>query len=217
MRLIALSCGISVALLAPLSAAAEDSANLKVTGVISPASCSVSLGGTSTVDLGEVKVSDFKPGEDLALDSKSASLAVICEGASARFRLKARDTSVGGGVSVVGLNHYSLGWNESGKGTPKPNGYFKLSIDTDAMQSNKYVLKSTDGGDGKAWGVPTTGEVGFDHDGEAFAFAASGSATQPADLESLTVPLKISAVLAKDPVVNGKVELAGQATIEIFY
>jgi hypothetical protein len=110
-----------------------------------------------------------------------------------------------------------LGWNELEGGTPKPNGYFKLSIDTGAMQSNKFVLKSTDGGVGEAWAQTRPGQVPFDHDGEAFAFAAKASAMEPADLTTLTVPLKINAVLAKDPTVTEEIALAGQATIEILY
>ncbi|WP_426285920.1 fimbrial protein [Luteibacter sp. E-22] len=213
MRHIALFAGATLAFLAPLAATAADTAELKVSGTITPASCSVSILGPSEVQLDPVKLSDFTPGQDLSLDPKDASLSIDCQGTAARFRLKAVDS--GEGVSTDGANHYSLGRNEQG-GVNKPNGYFKLSIDADAMTS-KYVLKSTDGGAGKAWGTPGTGVVAFDNDGEAFAFANEADATEPAALTDLTVPLKIAAVLAKDPVVNEDVALSGRATIEIFY
>jgi type 1 fimbria pilin len=214
MRHIALFSSAGLALMIPLASLAAESTNFQVTGTISPASCDVSL-GDSNVKLDPVSLSDFTPGQDLALNPKTASLTVNCLGASAKFRLKASD-SVNMGVSTPGDAHYSLGRNEQG-GKNKPNGYFKLSIDADAMSSNKFVLKSTDKGEGKAWATPVSGPVPFTHDGEAFAFAADASATEPADLTSLTVPLKVEAVLAKDPVVIEDVALAGQATIEIFY
>ncbi|MGF6711257.1 type 1 fimbria pilin [Luteibacter sp. W1I16] len=213
MRHMALFTAATMALLAPLAATAADTAELKVTGTITPASCSVSILGPADVQLDPVKLSDFTPGQDLALETKEASLSIDCQGAPARFRLKAADS--GEGVSTVGANHYSLGRNLQGGGNAA-NGYFKLSIDAEAMAS-RYVLKSTDSGAGQAWATPVTGEVAFDHDGEAFAFANQADATEPAALTSLTVPLKIAAVLAKDPVVNEDVALYGRATIEIFY
>lgn len=216
MRHPALFSGTALALLASTSVMANDTANLKVSGVISPAVCSVSLaGGASGVRLDPVKLADFTPGEDLALAPKDASLTIDCQGAAARFRLKATDSS-SEGVSEAGSNHFSLGRNTQGGGN-KANGYFALSIDTASMPANKYVLKSTDSGVGEAWAQPVTGAVPFDKDGEAFAFAADAAATEPADLATLTVPLKIAAVLAKDPIVTEDVELAGQATIEILY
>ncbi|PTR27262.1 hypothetical protein C8J98_10940 [Luteibacter sp. OK325] len=216
MRHLALYSGVTLALLVPLAATAEDTASLKVTGTISPASCSVSLVGVPEegVKLQSVKLADFTPGQDLVLEERNASLAIDCQGAAAKFWLKASDANGDQGASESGPSHYSLGFNEQGR---KANGYFALSIDAASMVSNTFVLKSTDGGLGEAWATPVTGRVGFDKDGEAFAFAADADATEPAALSTLNVPLKINAVLAKDPVVNDEVELAGQATIEIFY
>jgi hypothetical protein len=215
MRHITLLTGISVALLTPLAAAAADTANLQVTGSISPAVCGVSIVGSSDVSLGTINLGDFTPGEDYPLEVKTAALNIDCQNGAAQFRLKAVD-GVNQGVSTDGAANYSLGRNEQG-GQNKPNGYFTLSIDAAAMASHKFVLKSTDQGAGKAWGAAVTGDIPFDHDGEAFAFADAQAATEPATLTSLTVPLKIAAVLAKDPIVGEEVALAGQATIEIFY
>jgi Protein of unknown function (DUF1120) len=214
MRHLALFSGITFALLSPVSAMADDTASLKVTGTISPASCSVSLGGVSEVKLDPVKLADFTPGQDLELKEKEASLTITCEGAAAKFRLKATDSN-NVGVSEPGDAHYSLGRNEQG-GKNTPNGYYELSIDAASMASNNFVLKSTDSGAGQAWAQLGSASVPFDHDGEAFAFGAAG-ATEPAALASLTVPLKIRAVLAKDPIVTEEVALAGQTTIEILY
>jgi type 1 fimbria pilin len=210
--------GITIALLTPLgamAAGAASSASLQVKGTITPASCSVSIVGEPAVDLGTVNLSDFVAGQDLALASKTSSLSVVCDGAAAQFRLKATDSGLG--VSTAGANHYSLGRNDQ-DGKNVANGYFKLSIDAAQITDNKFVLKSTDKGEGEAWAAPVTGIVPFDHmDKEAFAFAASSAATEPAKLTSLIVPLKIEAVLAKDPVVNEELEFAGTATIEILY
>ena len=215
MRHIALFSGISLALLAPLAAVAADTASLQVTGSISPAVCSVSIVGSPEVSLGTVNLSDFTPGEVLKLEEKTASLAIDCQNGAAQFRLKATD-GVSEGTSTAGPANYSLGRNTQG-GQNKANGYFTLSIDSAAMAASNFVLKSTDQGAGQAWGAATTGAVPFDHDGEAFAFANAQEATEPAKLASLTVPLKIAAVLAKDPIVGEEVALAGQTTIEILY
>jgi type 1 fimbria pilin len=213
MRRIALLSGIGMLSLAPLAAGAVETANLQVTGTISPAACDVSVVGSPTVSLGTINVSQFEPGKDLALGEKTASLRVDCQNGSARFRLKASDGQ--GGYPGLTLSQYSLGTHQE-SGSDKLNGFFALSIDASSMTS-PFVLKSTDSGEGKVWGAPTTGEVAFDHDGEAFAFAASQSATEPDKLNSLLVPLKIAAVLKKDPVVTEEIALEGRATIEIFY
>jgi hypothetical protein len=192
---------------------AGDTANLTVTGTISPAVCGVSLGSGSTVQLGTIKLSDFKPGVDLALDDKDAALTITCEGAAAQVRLRATDPLGNPGEESA---QYSLGYNEQ-SGERRSNGYFELSIDAASMPSNAFVLKSTDDGAGQAWEQLGSKRIPFSHDGEAFAFAATGGATEPASVETLTVPLKIKASLTKDPVVNEDIALAGQATIEILY
>jgi len=215
MRHRVLFSGMGLALLAPLAAGAANTASLQVIGTITPAVCDVSMVGSSDVSLGTINLSQFKPGEDLHLEEKSASLKIDCQNGAAQFRLKATDGN-NVGVSAEGPANYSLGRNEQG-GNNKPNGYFTLSIDAASIATSKFVLKSTDQGAGAAWNVPVTGTVPFDHDGEAFAFADTQAATEPAKLTTLTVPLKIAAVLAKDPVVEEEVALAGQATIEIFY
>jgi len=215
MRHRVLFSGMGFALLAPLSAGAANTASLQVTGTITPAVCDVSVVGSSDVSLGTINLSQFTPGEDLHLEEKPASLKIDCQNGAAQFRLKATDgTNLG--TSTAGPANYSLGRNEQGDQN-KPNGYFTLSIDAASIVASKFVLKSTDQGAGAAWSAPVTGTVPFDHDGEAFAFADTQAATEPAKLTTLTVPLKIAAVLAKDPVVDEEVALAGQATIEIFY
>jgi type 1 fimbria pilin len=218
MRHLALFTGVTIALLTPLAsmaAGAASSASLQVKGTITPASCNVSIVGDAAVDLGTVNLSDFTAGQDLELASKTSALSVVCDGAAAQFRLKATDSGLG--VSTPGDNHYSLGRSDqSGKNVA--NGYFKLSIDAAQMTDNTFVLKSKDKGEGKVWAAPVTGIVPFDHiDKEAFAFAASSASTEPAKLASLIVPLKIDAVLAKDPVVTEELEFGGTATIEILY
>lgn len=213
MRHLALFSGVALALCFPVAAIADDTASLRVTGTISPASCSVSLGSGSEVKLDPVKLADFTPGKDLELAEKDASLSINCEGGPAFFRLKATDAT---GEIADGSAHYGLGRNEQG-GQNKSNGYFELRIDADAMPSNKFVLQSTDSGEGKAWRAVGSAKVPFEHSDETFAFADSAGAITPVALASLTVPLKIKAFLAKDPIVNDEVELAGQATIEILY
>jgi type 1 fimbria pilin len=213
MRHLALFSGAALALIVPASVMADDTSHLVVTGVISPASCGVSLGGASEVQLGTIKVSDFVADQDLVLKEKDAALSITCEGAAAKFWLKASDGTTEGAYQP-GISHYGLGFNEQGR---KPNGYFTLSIDAASMATNNFVLKSTDGEAGQSWVYAGNDKVSFDHDGNAFAFATSESATEPAALSTLTVPLKIAAVLAKNPVVNEEVQLAGKATIEIYY
>jgi type 1 fimbria pilin len=104
---------------------ADDTSHLVVSGVISPASCGVSLGGVSKVQLGTIKVSDFVADKDLVLEEKDAALSITCEGAAAKFWLKASDATTEGAYQP-GISHYGLGFNAQGG---KPNGYFTLSID----------------------------------------------------------------------------------------
>lgn len=210
MRRIALFSS-SLALLAPLTSPAADSTSLHVAGVISPASCDLSLNGRDTVDLGPIPANTFVPGEDKVLPETAAFLTVDCHGARTMFRLKATDSS-GSVASSAGPANYGLGMNGS-----KPIGYFRLSFAGDIMPDDFFVLKSTDGGLGAAWATPVHEKVPFDHDNEAFAFAASATATEPARLTAIAVPLGIEAVLARDAVVTSEIALAGQVTIEVLY
>lgn len=211
MRRIPLFSSATLALLVPLASMAAESASLQVSGNLSPPSCDVSLSGRDTVDLGPIPVGSFVPGKDNVLPETAAFLTVDCAGMPAKFRLKASD-STGATASTAGPANYGLGMNGG-----RPIGYFTLSIAADIMTQNGFVLKSTDGGAGNAWTVPVHGKVPFDHDGETFAFAASEMAVEPAALTALAVPLSIQPVLAKNPVVNNDVTLAGQVTLELSY
>lgn len=190
---------------------AESTAELKVTGVITPGACEVSLNHTD-VDLGKIAMSDFTEGEDLQLEQKSVGLAVLCEGGPAKFWLKATDGAAAS-VAAPGAAHYGLGMNGD-----KPIGYYTLGFAASEIPSHKYVLKSIDGGQGATWGTPVTGaSVPFDHDGEAFAFSDNASATEPAAIQLFSARLLIDATLAKDPAVSQDVSIVGRTTIEVFY
>ena len=63
MRHVSLFTAAGLAMLAPISATAGSTANLQVTGTITPAACSVSLGGTADVSLGTIQLSDFVAGQ----------------------------------------------------------------------------------------------------------------------------------------------------------
>lgn len=200
-----------MAWLAPLASSAMDNTTLQVSGKISATSCALSLLGRETVDLGPTVANEFVPGEDKLLSPTVAFMTVDCHGAPTKFRLRASDTS-GTLASTPGAAHYGLGMNGD-----KPIGYFKLGIAADIMTDHGFVLKSTDDGAGQAWATPVHDHVLFDHDNETYAFAASATASEPASLRAIAVPLSIQAVLAKDPVVNDEVTLAGQVTLEVLY
>jgi len=199
------------ALFAPMVSLAGDNTALPVSGKITATSCELSFTGKDTVDLGSVYANEFVAGEDKVLGETGAFITVDCHGRPAKFRLKASDTS-GSVASTPGAAHYGLGMNGE-----KPIGYFRLGIAADIMPANHFVLKSTDGGLGHAWGAPVRDNVAFDHDDEAYAFAASAAATEPASLSVLGFLLSIRPVLAKDPVVTDDVALAGQVTLEVLY
>lgn len=190
---------------------AGSTAELKVTGVITPGACEVLLSGAN-VDFGKIAMSDFTEGEDLRLGQKSVGLNVSCDGGPAQFWLKATDGAAAS-VAVPGTANYGLGMNGE-----KPIGYYTLSFAASENALHQYVLKSTDGGQGAAWGTPVTGaSVPFEHDGEAFAFADSASATEPSAIKVFATRLLLDATLAKDPSVSQDVSIVGQTTIEIFY
>lgn len=207
-------CLLSLAMLAssgPLTATASNVAGLDVAGRITPGSCDVSMSSGDTVDIGPISAGEFVPGEDKVLEPTAAFMTVSCLGSPTRFRLKATDTS-GNVASTPGSSHYGLGMNGR-----DPIGYFRLGIAADIMTYNGFVLKSNDGGAGHDWGTPVHEHVAFDHDDETYGFAATADATEPAALAVIAVPLSITPVLAKDPVLTTEVTLAGQVTIEVLY
>lgn len=190
---------------------AGSTAELKVTGVIMPGACEVLL-TDANVDFGRIAMSDFTDGEDLQLGQKSVGLNVSCDGGPAQFWLKATDGAAAS-VAVPGAANYGLGMNGD-----KPIGHYTLGFAASENPLHKYVLKSTDGGQGAAWGTPVTGaSVPFEHDGEVFAFSNSASATEPSAIEMFSMRLLLDATLAKDPSVSEDVSIVGQTTIEIFY
>src|SRR5689334_13790709 len=102
----------SLALLTPLVIAcapvalAASSADLRVTGLITPSACTPSLSGGGIVDHGKVTVKDLKPDQPTALKRGTLYLEVNCD-ATTPFTLTTIDNREGS--SAIHPNSHGLG------------------------------------------------------------------------------------------------------------
>ena len=212
MKKIVLLSTLTTALLAAFGAHAGETTELKVKGVIRPASCVPSFAaGNSSVDYGVIASNALKTGQNYVLPVKPISMTVTCDGPT-RIVFKTTDnrasSRIAGLISVGDNYNYGLGTAND----KKIGGY------TIAFAPNSTV-------DGAV--MPHTlfkdpaklnfgrGAQNISHDGVLFGVGdnvvASGSIWN--------INFNISGALNKPEnlTLTGDVTLDGSATIEVVY
>lgn len=189
-------------------ALATSSADLSVTGSITPSACSPSVSNNGLVDYGRISVQDLNPTGVTELPKTSFKLAVNCEGASL-FALATRDnrSSLGGpGASfVLGLITPTL-WV----------GTYFLSMENIQLDDpGAYSIFSKDSG--KTWlfnseaSVPTNTFIAFGNQ--------SSGIRAPVPIKDVSLDLMVQPyIYPKNLIPVGEtIALDGSATLELRY
>lgn len=213
-RLLPLLILVAAASAASLSHAAP-SVELKVTGVIRPASCTPTLAADGAVDYGNISAGALRNGQTTTLPTRQIALTVSCN-AAAKIALTVVDNRAASRVTGItdGIqagNEYNFGL---GAVAGKNVGGYVLSFENGATADGRSVSGIVSADKGNSW---NTSSGYIQHQGNYFSFSDNGS--QPAAQKVLSTQIKVSPVLnkAEELPLNQDVLLDGSATIEVKY
>ncbi|MHC8390397.1 DUF1120 domain-containing protein [Pseudomonas sp. MDT2-39-1] len=201
----------SLALLTPLllvcapAAFAASSADLSVTGLITPSACTASLSGGGIVDHGKVTVKDLRPDQPTALENGTLYLEVNCDAATL-FTLTTIDNREGS--SAFHPNSHGLGVvNDDQNLGSVAFGLFDTVADGAAV---KTIISLNDG----AWRVSSY----LGHAGRT-AFAALSDLSTPIAIKDLRARLTAftTIVRANDLTLTDEIPIDGHVTVQLNY
>ncbi|QVM95367.1 DUF1120 domain-containing protein [Pseudomonas sp. SORT22] len=206
---------LSLAVLMTLATANAMAAttDLTVTGTITPAACTPTLGNGGLVEYGSLALTELEEtSTGYRLPVKSLSFSIECS-APAAFALIANDNrrdSSPANAWLFGLGthqdqaigHFMMRWN-----------YETLVIDG----TQGYTIESID--NGNSWNAVFDGVL-YDA-GQApsnlVGFSITSSELGPAPATSVNLTMDVDGGINKGLTLNGAMELDGSATIEIVY
>lgn len=202
----------SVALLAPLLIActpmafAASSADLSVTGTITPSACAPSLSDGGIVDHGKLTSKDLDPLLPTRLPAGEIQLEVHCEGATF-FTLTTVDNRAG--TSAINPAFHGLGVvNGDQKLGSVAFGVFEPQADGTSV----LAIMSRD--NGNTWGPSSyLGHAGLT------SFAATGDPRTPIAIKDLNARLRAFTIIApaSDLTLLDELPIDGHATLQLKY
>ncbi|WP_368643576.1 DUF1120 domain-containing protein [Castellaniella ginsengisoli] len=201
-----LSLLIATTAATPMLANAASSAQLKVTGSIAPASCSIAMPGGATIDLGKIASDTLEKDDVTLLEPKSNKLQVSCD-APTLFAIKTTDERAGTN-SFLSNDSYGLGTVGSIK-----IGYYIIQL-TQAVADGKTVpvLRQS-----RAGSTSYEKNPGARLD-RLMAFGA-GNGLIPTAYKDLAVNIKLLPRIAQASTLplNKEIKLDGLVTLELVY
>ncbi|WP_445147351.1 DUF1120 domain-containing protein [Dyella sp. Tek66A03] len=193
---------------------AGSTADISVTGTITPGSCSIDISNGGRFDLGTIPVSSLNADRSTQLSQAANSISVTCD-APVRFALRPvdnrADSSSGGGG-------FGLGVTPSNE---KIGSYNLAIVDATIDGNSEWSVLSNDGG--------TTWNKGFSSNLPAiwspsvllgYTVAPDSSASGPTAIQNLSGDLTILTpriVATSNLTLTDEVPLDGSATIELVY
>lgn len=185
---------------------AASSADLSVTGTITPSSCTPRLSNGGVIDHGKLTAKDLEKARPTLLDPAEMQLDVICEGATF-FTLTTFDNRAG--TSAINTAHHGLGIsNDNQKLGSVAFSLFEPVADAVAVKT----IVSRNGG--VNWVVnPYLGHEALT------SFAAADGPNTPIAIEVLNARLRAFTVIvpSRDLTVVDEVPIDGQATLQLKY
>ncbi|WP_313413540.1 DUF1120 domain-containing protein [Stenotrophomonas sp.] len=203
---------LATLLIASAPAAFANTAQINVTGTITPAACQITLANGGNFDLGEINAADLNATSYTQVPEQETDIAIDCTGAT-RFAISAVDHNEADNQEG-GIARMSLGKTTAGEAI----GYFYTSMKSPMSAANAlYGTYSDDGG--QTWSASASSGpyiTSFARGGRLVGLTtASGSTAGPAAIQQLTGKLGLRAVinqaneltLADDQAINGGVTL----------
>ena len=185
---------------------AASSADLSVTGVITPSSCTPLLSNGGVVDHGKLTAKDLRPSNPTQLEAAEMRLEVHCEGETF-FTLTTVDNRAGS--SAINPAHHGLGTTAENE---KLGSVAFSLFDPVADDAPVNVITSRNGG--ANWSVnPYLGHQALT------SFAAIGGPNTPIALKDLSARLRTFTIIvpSTDLTLLDEVPIDGQATLQLKY
>ncbi|OPA92770.1 hypothetical protein BFW87_16725 [Pseudomonas fluorescens] len=185
---------------------AASSADLSVSGSITPSSCTPTLSNGGVIDHGKMTARDLQPTKPTLLDAAEMRLEVVCEGET-YFTLTTVDNRAG--TSAINPAHHGLGTTVE----DQKLGSVAFSLfDPVADENPVNVIISRNGG--ANWNLsPYLGHEALT------SFAAVGGPNTPIALKALSARLRAFTIIVKstDLTLLDEVPIDGQATLQLKY
>ncbi|MFL9922861.1 DUF1120 domain-containing protein [Herbaspirillum lusitanum] len=199
---------LAASLLASFAVQAADTAELKVKGVIRPASCAPSFTGGGVVDYGVIPASTLKAGQFTTLPTKDVTMNITCD-ATTKVAFKAvdnRQSSVISGLMQYPEENFGLG-AVGGKNT----GGYSIRMTQPTGDGANLTLLATNN-NGQSWG--SAAGVTKIH-----MFSFGNNASTPGAYKQLSAKISLTAYINKPEELDltREIPLDGSATIEVVY
>lgn len=211
----AILASAALAIASPV-AYASDEAEVRVSGVIRPASCAISAGNGGDFDFGEINAQLIPAGSPTGqrpAPPKTTELSVECSSA-ARWALKAVDGRAG--TSIWSPQPYSFGLGRADNGASI--GAYNLVL-AGGVADGKAASIAVSRDDGATWAAGVGADARIHHDGTLSGFNVSGvHAEGPGAIRSLTVNMELDLQLNRTSAfdLSNDIELDGAATIQLY-
>lgn len=202
----------SLLLVATSNALASESADLTLTGKITPAACDVSFSEGGEVDFGRINAKNLNTDQRTTLPAKSIAYSISCD-------MNAKIGTVWMDNRGNGSGHeFSLGQQGS-----KSIGTYTVAQVSSKLQVNDGtgaapgVLLESDNA-GNTWTVKSGNAEQVPGQRRIQSHGLTGN-TAPADVQAVTGEFEITPTISptQDLDLNNKVELQGSATLSISY
>jgi len=214
-KLMALSV-VASALMLPAFVNAATTADVKLIGTITPASCVPAFVGGNTIDYGHIASSSLNATAQTMLPEQTTKFSVTCD-APVKFAFSLVDERAA--TSVTTLNTisgydatYKFGLGAADNGAKI--GTYSLQISSETADSGATQrLFSVDGG--ATWATFGGGL----RNNSIIGFAASSSATVPSPHKSIAVDVRVVAAIDKSAnlPLTTDIKIDGLTTIEVKY
>ncbi|WP_445147343.1 DUF1120 domain-containing protein [Dyella sp. Tek66A03] len=201
---------------AATAAFAGNSADIRVTGTITPGSCSIDVGNNGLFDLGKIPASSLNRGANTTLPGVSASFNVSCD-APLRFVLQAIDNRADSVFLIGGANvNFGVGFTPANE---KIGDFYALFKGLSADGQPVGVTLSGDGG--RTWnGADYTGSNALSTGKlQGFTVAPGGATSGPSAIQNLSGTFLVTGRIqdADNLTLTQEVSIDGSATIELVY
>lgn len=191
-----------------------DTADITVSGVIKPGSCTPTLAGGGSYDFGTISTSELNYDRTTQRDGTQKQLSIACD-APTRFGLHAVDNKADSAIGDSD-NDYGLGMGNS-----KKIGNYSLFITRSSLRvDNQEGIPLVTRDNGASWNVDT-GSLNLIKNTRKSAFhsfAPTGS-TQPVAVKNVTANLNVRATIqpAKDLDLTNDIQIDGASTLQVKY
>lgn len=210
------ACVLLAAAAAPIMASADQSAVLKITGLITPAACTPTFTGGDTIDYGIIAAASLSSTDANPLAAKTTQLSIACD-RPMKFAVHARDERPGTAIEdLVTFPDYGPEL-KYGLGTFDGTRIGAYSMKITRASSDVGVARPLLGNpDGTGW-QPTGG--GFRNTGNLIGFGLGASALEPAGHGLVTLDIGVYTTLDKGSnlPLSEDIPLNGQSTFEVVY